>query len=88
MNTLAIINDIKKIIAKIGIGLSMSSLKDSTWVIKRYPMAVLTIEIVIFPRKKIRDPIPFMMTKVLMFFNARTKAAIAEVQKLSPVKAT
>ena len=51
-------------------------------------MAVLVIEIVILPRKKINDPTPLVIVKVAAFFKARTKAAIADEQKLSPVKAT
>jgi len=49
---------------------------------------VLIIEIVILPKKKIKDPIPFVIKKVAAFFKASTKAAIAEVQKDSPVRAT
>jgi hypothetical protein len=87
MKTDAIDKEIKKITARTGRGLSMSSLNDSTWVIRRYPRPVLIIEIVIFPRKKIRDPIPFVMKKVAAFFKANTKAAIAAEQKDSPVSA-
>lgn len=79
--------EIKKITAKTGIGLSISSLNDSIFVIRMYPSPVLMIEIVILPKKKIREPIPFVMKKVAAFFNANTKAAIADVQNDSPVKA-
>jgi hypothetical protein len=87
MNTLDILKEIVKITTSTGNGLSMSSLKDSTFVIKMYPIKVFIIEIVILPRKKIKPPIPFVIVNVARFFKARTKAAIAEVQKLSPVRA-
>lgn len=49
---------------------------------------MLIIEIVILPKKKIKDPMPLVMKKVAAFFKANTKAAIAEVQNDSPVRAT
>lgn len=88
MNTLAMLNEITKITTRTGNGLSMSSLKESIFVIKMYPIKVFTIEIVILPRKKIKEPIPLVMVNVAIFFNIRTNAAIAEAQKFSPVRAT
>jgi hypothetical protein len=88
MKTLDILKEITKITTSTGSGLSMSSLKDSMFVIKRYPIKVFIIDIVIFPRKKINPPIPFVMVNVAKFFKARTKAAMAELQNLSPVRAT
>jgi hypothetical protein len=87
MNTLAILKEMTKITTSTGSGLSISSLNDSIFVIKMYPIKVFNIEIVILPRKKIKPPIPFVIVKVARFFRARIKACIAEAQKFSPVRA-
>ena len=45
------------------------------------------IEIVIFPKKKIRPPIPLVIKNVAAFLRASTKAAMADAQNDSPVRA-
>lgn len=53
-----------------------------------YPIAVFEILIVDLPKNEIKVPTPFVMRKDPEFLRARMKAAIADVQKLSPVSAT
>lgn len=51
-------------------------------------MKVFPVAMVTFPMKPIMEPIPFVIMKEPLCFRARTKPAMAEVQKFSPVKAT
>ena len=88
MNAAAIRYEIKKMIISGGIGLSSSELIDLIDVIRMYPIAELPTVIVNLPKSMIRDPIPLVMKKVLECLRAKTNAAIAELQKFSPVRAT
>ena len=51
-------------------------------------MTVFITEIKHFPRTAMIPETPLVMKKLTAFFKARVKATMAEVQKLSPVKAT
>lgn len=51
------------------------------------PMNKFAVMIAPFPRRWIKLPIPFVRKKDFAFFKARTKAAMADEQKFSPVKA-
>lgn len=56
--------------------------------ITRYPIKVFEILIVALPKNEIKVPTPLVIKKDPEFLRARMKAAIADVQKLSPVRAT
>lgn len=51
-------------------------------------MKVFPVAIVILPINPIMLPIPFVITNELECFKARTKPAMADWQKFSPVRAT
>jgi len=51
-------------------------------------ITVFKTEMKAFPRTAMIVEIPLVMKKLTAFFKARVKATIADVQKLSPVKAT
>jgi hypothetical protein len=50
-------------------------------------MNVLTTQIVILPKNLMRPPTPLVIKNVAAFLRASVKAAIAELQKLSPERA-
>ena len=87
MNMVASAQLIRNTTAKITIGLSISSFKDASYVIKRYPKHVLAMQIANLPRNLIIPPIPFVIKNVPAFFRARINAFIAEGQKFWLVKA-
>ena len=88
MKTAAIRYEITKMITIGPIGLSKVIEIESILVSIRYPTKVLATAIVTLPKNPIREPIPLVIMKLPAFFSAKAKAAIAEVQKFSPVSPT
>jgi len=88
MKMLAITYEKAKIITMGAIGLSNESAISGRYLRNRYPMHIFPTLIVSLPKKQIKVPIPFVIMKLPECLRAKAKAAIADEQKLLPVRAT
>jgi len=69
------------------IGLLRLDLNSGMNFMRRKQTKIFATMIAPLPRRWIKLPIPLVIKKVAAFFNARTNACIADVQKFSPVRA-